>query len=98
MAIYGNFFEAVESILAHVRDTKHRVECDDAPMKLLLGFRCSEEPGVRWHFRMTTIKEIALPDATENETLRSHMVTVTGRERIAEGFSEGRCIWKREPL
>ena len=95
MAEYGNFFTAVDDILAHVRETKHHVECDDEPTKLRIGFRCTEEPGVRWHIRLRTLKEAICPDADETEALLSYLRTVEGREQIAEGFSEGRCIWQR---
>lgn len=98
MAEYGNFFKAAEDILAHVRETKHHVECEDYPKKLLIGFRCTEEPGVRWHIRLMTLKEAICKDADETEALHSYLRTVEGRALLAEGFSEGRCIWQRTTM
>lgn len=100
MATYGDFFAAADAILEHVQQTGHRVESFDDPMRLLIGFRCTSEPEeLSWQVRLTTIKQIALPDEGENEAIRSYLRTTENRALMAEAFSEGRRIWVRaEPL
>lgn len=99
MATYGDFFEAADAILEHIQRTGHRVESFDDPMKLLIGFRCTSEDAENWQMRLSTIKQISLPDEGENESLRSYLRTTEGRSLMAEAFSEGRRIWVRtEPL
>jgi hypothetical protein len=91
LAIYKDFLTAVEDVIGYVSRTNDEIETFDIPSKI--GFRSKKDNNIQWVVYVHNLKNIRIQNEQEESTLLNLLLTLKGREKIAEYFTMGKKLW-----
>lgn len=78
--MWTNLFEMIEDVWRYARDTGHRVEVSDDPLRRVFGYKSQDR---EWRIKMSDVQNSILPPLDLSQHIIAHrFLTPDGRREL----------------